>query len=50
MKDILPSDEERIEEMFRDIELDESLEELDEEKIEEDDFTEAGYEPGDVGL
>ena len=48
-EEFLPSDEERIQEMFEDIELEEALEAIDEDAFPDEilDFTEAGFEPGD---
>jgi hypothetical protein len=48
MDDMLPSERERIEEMFREIDIESAIEEIELDEIL--DFTEAGFEPGDIGL
>jgi hypothetical protein len=48
MDDMLPSEKERIEEIFRELDIETDIEDLELDEIL--DYTEAGFEPGDMGL
>lgn len=49
--DFAPTEKERIDELFRELEIEDMmLDEEDEDVDEITDFTEAGFEPGDFGI
>jgi hypothetical protein len=50
-QDFAPTEEERIDELFRELEIEDAMMEEDEPDIDEiTDYTEAGFDPGSFGI